>query len=190
MAEENSFFDTLGTIGTAVGFATNPVGASISMVGREIASKKSSQAELESETMPYNDPYSSGFGAMGTSNTVLAFGSQTVYEVENTSTTVANSPGFYRIFGTMFIKSGGTVASASISLDNGVASKEIYGFDANGFAALNDHSVTNYDFTVFLTTGESLIVNSSGVTVQFKGSVRQIADANGDLVNPSGFVPQ
>ena len=70
MAEEKGFFDTLGTIGTTLGFAADPIGASVSMIGREIASNKNSQAELESENMPYNDPYSSGFGSFGTSNTV------------------------------------------------------------------------------------------------------------------------
>lgn len=119
--------------------------------------------------------------------TALAFGSQTAYEVENTTTTVANSAGFYRIFGTFMIKSAGSAASGSIILSDGVTDKEIYGYDANAFAALNNATVTNYDFIVWLAAGESLIITSSATSVQFKGSVRQVADSLGVLQNPSGF---
>ena len=119
--------------------------------------------------------------------TSLAFGSQTVYEVENTTTTVANAPGFYRVFGTMMIKANSSAATGSIILSDGATIKEIYGYDANGFASLNDHSIDNYDFNVWLAAGESLQFTSSNTNVQFKGSVRQIADSTGVLTNPSGY---
>ena len=122
--------------------------------------------------------------------TALSFGSQTVYEVENATTTVADSPGFYRIFGTMMIKANSIVATGSIILNDGTSDKEIYGVDMNGFAAANDHSLHNYDFTVFLAVNDSLVVSSSNASISFKGSVRQTATVNGTLVQPSGFTPQ
>lgn len=70
MAEERGFFDNLSTIGNVVGFASNPVGATVSMLGQEIASNRSSQAELENENMPYNDPFSSGYGSFGSTPAV------------------------------------------------------------------------------------------------------------------------
>ena len=117
----------------------------------------------------------------------LAYGSQTAFEVENTTTTLASAPGFYRIFGTMNIKSNGGAHSGAFILTDGATPKEIYGFDSNAFAALNDHSVTNYDFNVWLDAGISLTVTSSAASIQFKGSIRQIANSEGSTVNPSGF---
>ena len=85
------------------------------------------------------------------------------------------------------IKANSSASTGSINLSNGLSSKEIYGYDALGFAALNDHSIHNYDFNVWLAAGESLQFTTSDTNVQFKGSVRQIADSLGVLTNPSGY---
>lgn len=117
----------------------------------------------------------------------LAFGSQTTFEVENTTTTLANTPGFWRIFGVMFDKANSGARSGTFILTDGSSNKEIWGIDSNGFAALNDMAVTSYDFVVYLAATESLTVTSSSTALQFKGSFRQVADNNGVLVDPSGF---
>lgn len=46
------------------------------------------------------------------------------------------------------------------------------------------------DVTVFLQTGESITATTSASSVFLSGSVRQIADVNGELQNPVGFNPQ
>jgi hypothetical protein len=43
---------------------------------------------------------------------------------------------------------------------------------------------------VFLDSGDSITGVSTGGEVIIAGSVRQVADLNGDIVNPSGFVQQ
>jgi len=37
----------------------------------------------------------------------LAFGSQTAFNIINTTTTIANSPGFYRVYGTSAVRGSG-----------------------------------------------------------------------------------
>ena len=41
-----------------------------------------------------------------------------------------------------------------------------------------------FDYIVFLKAGDSLKVKSSNAFAQIAGSVRQIADINGNLINP------
>jgi hypothetical protein len=46
------------------------------------------------------------------------------------------------------------------------------------------------ELTVFLGTAETIDVVSTGTNTTFQGSIRQVADVNGVLVNPVGFTPQ
>ena len=50
--------------------------------------------------------------------------------------------------------------------------------------------MTNFDFIVFLRSGDSVNAASNNTRAQMHGSYRQIADINGVLVNPGGFTPQ
>ena len=117
----------------------------------------------------------------------LAFGSQTAFEVEATTTDLANSPGFWRVFGTLNIKANSSAHSAAFNLTDSVSNKEIFGWDSGGFAASNDHSVTPYNFVIYLAAGQKLQAISSATSIQLKGSFRQVADNSGVLVDPSGF---
>lgn len=122
--------------------------------------------------------------------TAIAFGSQTAFNVTNTTSTLINTAGFYRVFGTAIrFYDGATNYSLSMSLSDGLSSKEILNFDtfATGTAG---YTQAMFDFVVFLDSGESLTATSSNVVVYLTGSTRQIATINGDLVNPSGFSPQ
>ena len=47
----------------------------------------------------------------------------------------------------------------------------------------------NVDFTLFVAAGESVIVRSGSAECVMIGSVRQLADINGTLVQPVGFNP-
>jgi hypothetical protein len=42
----------------------------------------------------------------------------------------------------------------------------------------------------YLQAGESLEAISGHITTNITGSIRQVADNNGTLVQPSGFFPQ
>ena len=121
--------------------------------------------------------------------TALAFGSQTAFEANNASTVVANTAGFYRIFaGVAKMSSTAATVQANFTMTDGVTTKTVWGLETPGFINSTDTDVV--DFVVFLGTGESISAVTDNADCFIKGSVRQIADVNGVLVNPSGFTPQ
>mgnify|MGYP001266738284 CR=1 FL=1 len=122
-----------------------------------------------------------GSGVRSDLQSALAFGSQTAFEVTGTTTTVQANTGFWRIFGVVNNNSTGI---CTVNLTDGATNKAIARYKA--LAETND---VPFDYIVFFNSGESMTVtaNSNG---NWMGSVRQIADINGVLVNPSGFTPQ
>ena len=115
--------------------------------------------------------------------TSIAFGSQTAFNVENTTTVIVNTTGFYRIFGVVSIYVN---SSASFSMSDGLSTKTILSY--SGIST--DVEQTPFDFVAFFAAGESMSVTSAGAGVIVAGSTRQIATVTGELVNPSGFTPQ
>ncbi len=114
----------------------------------------------------------------------FAFGSQTSFNIQNASTTVANTAGFWRI-----IAAGTTSGQVScrINLVNGVTTKRIWSIDSKGTSGLlNDY----IDIIVYLDSGDSVQGTSSSNNAVLNVSVRQIADTNGVAIDPSGFSPQ
>jgi hypothetical protein len=73
-------------------------------------------------------------------------------------------------------------------MSDGFSSKTIW--KQTALSNVSSYIAENFDFVVFLKSGESIsaVSDSSGAIIA--GSVRQIADVNGTLVNPSGFSPQ
>lgn len=117
--------------------------------------------------------------------TALSFGSQTVFQISNQTSTIANTPGFYRITAFMSTQQD-TVSSETnnFSLTDGVTSKEL--FEQIGGIASGGQS--NFvDFTVFLAAGESLTGTSGSTSSFIRGSSRQIALGDGTFVQPNGF---
>jgi len=119
--------------------------------------------------------------------TALAFGSQTSFSIKDETTTIADSPGFYRIFGA--IAGNGDTSQGlegKFDLRTGLTSKTIYGARfTNGVTA--GAFAISYDFVVFLASGESITGTSLSNLINIKGSSRQIATVSGTVVNPSGF---
>lgn len=120
----------------------------------------------------------------------LAFGSQTSVSVYNTTSTIINTTGFYRVTGVMTTGgNGGTAGSCTLRLKNGATTKNIYSFFSISHAAGQDSSQQNtIDLVIFLSTGDSL-EGTTNAQATMNVTYRQIADINGNLVNPSGFSP-
>ena len=121
--------------------------------------------------------------------TALAFGSQTVFSARGSNATLANSAGFWRVTGLMIItQSGAGARDGGLRISDGLATKDVWkGLVESGAAAGN--VFFECDITVFLRPGDSLIALATS-DVSFTGSYRQVADATGNLINPSGFTPQ
>jgi len=119
----------------------------------------------------------------------LAFGSVTAHSVSATTSTLINTTGFFRVFGAVsYDANASSSVVASFTLTDGSTNKIIY--SAVGQAPGDTGGVINYDFVVFLAAGESLTATGSTSAISLRGCSRQIADVNGNLVNPSGFVSQ
>lgn len=126
-------------------------------------------------------------GINETLQSALAFGNQTSFEVYNQTTTLANSAGFWRIFGVYSMFDGGAHNDDGLSLSDGSTSKRIFGIDKNGTTIGNDYNATvTYDFVFFLRSGDSMTA-TAGNRSNFLGSYRQVADVSGNLVNPTGY---
>ena len=121
----------------------------------------------------------------------LAFGSQTAFDVNNTTSTIVNTAGFHRITGAVSLGiDNAAVNDGSFSLSDGLSSKQIYEFSTVTFSSAEANFAFNlFDFNIFLDSGESLSCTAGDGCI-IAGSSRQIADINGNLVNPSGFTTE
>ena len=97
-------------------------------------------------------------------------------------TSLTTTPGFYLLYAA--IKSTGSTSSnlsVTFRIDDGSTTNNVMKVQVFGSQSFNQTFPV-----VFVNSGEELEVNcESGVTAEV--TVRQIADLNGNLVNPAGF---
>lgn len=119
--------------------------------------------------------------------TALAFGSNTNFDLTNTTSTVASSAGFYRITGSVGQQpTGSSSTNCFIQIDDGLAQKNVWESRSLNVAG-SQMTHMDVDYTVWLRPGDSLIIGANGGGATFAGSVRQVATSDGTLVQPSGF---
>ena len=117
----------------------------------------------------------------------IAFGSMTAWSCQNTTTALASTTGFWRIFGTATGTPSSSVGGElRFDMTDGVSTKTIW---AMNFRASADQPAVSesFDYIVFLAAGESISAVSSAVNFKSQGSYRQVATVDGTLVDPSGF---
>ena len=114
--------------------------------------------------------------------TSLSLSTVTSFDVENTTTTLINTTGYFRVFGT-FVGRTATSDNSRFTLTDGITSKIILQFTELGLSGENNQ-LGQYDFIVKLQAGESLTATSTTVNHILQGCTRQIADINGNLTNP------
>jgi hypothetical protein len=114
----------------------------------------------------------------------FSHGSITSFNVANTTTTIINTTGYFRVFGTCSgTFAGGSTTTCQITLGDGSTDKVIY--SQLGGVGFNSYFANNFDFLVFLKASDVVKVTSGGALLTFKGATRQIADISGNLVNPT-----
>ena len=107
----------------------------------------------------------------------LSLASITAHDVANATSTIINTPGYFRIYGTFV---GKTTSNNLITIDDGTTTKTLQEFNAlAGF-----HTFDQYDFIVKLEAGDSVKIVSTSIDGKFNAVSRQIADLQGNLVNP------
>jgi hypothetical protein len=116
--------------------------------------------------------------------TSLSLGSVTSHSVTNTTTTIINTPGYWRLFGGITILANTSNAGGSrFTLTDGTTSKVIKDFKLSASSAQGQQTIS-YDFIVKLEAGESLTITADTTSSTNRGCSRQLATVDGTLVNP------
>ena len=122
--------------------------------------------------------------------TALAYGSQTAFEVVNTSTEIINTTGFWRVVGVSSIESTSSQIESKFIMSDGVTPKDVWQHISPASGSPDSYTSIQFDLVFFLTSGETINISSNNTNSVVSGSLRQIADINGNLINPVGFTPQ
>ena len=108
----------------------------------------------------------------------------TSFNVSNTTTILVNTTGYFRVFGnTQLLNGASTQYNAEIQIDDGTTTKSIFKVISVTNSGLNNTS-TPFDFLIKLEAGDTLKAVSSGAFANLTGCTRQIADLQGNLINP------
>ena len=107
----------------------------------------------------------------------LSLTAVTSHNITNQTSTLINTTGYYRVFG---VQRSYDINIFSLSLTDGTTTKKLIEFSGTTGQTINDA----VDFIVYLRAGDSLTGTSSSSGGQFNGVTRQIADVDGNLVNP------
>lgn len=109
----------------------------------------------------------------------------TEFNFANSTVDLVTNTGFYRIIGSIFNVTGSTnTGSAKIQITDGVTTKTVFGVNFQASTGTGGIAYP-FDFIVYLKAGDILQGVSPKATDVFLGSTRQIADIDGNLVNPA-----
>jgi len=122
--------------------------------------------------------------------TALSFDDLTTFSITGGSSTIVSTPGFWRVYAMLEVQHpAGSSVDNALSINNGLSTKDIISTISDNFGQDNTISTNIVDIVVLLTAGDSL-VGSTTARNNLNGVVRQIADINGNLVNPSGYTSE
>lgn len=120
--------------------------------------------------------------ALNTSNTVVT--------VDNSSATIANTAGFYRIDYVANLHIGNSSSGlVNLLINDGLSNTQIWRYTFNTINAVANGVIAGH-LIVFLRSGDSLLSSSDTTDATLTTSTRQIADISGNLVNPTGFTSE
>ena len=112
--------------------------------------------------------------------TALSLNSVTAFSAIGATETLITNTGYFRVFGSMTSQTGGQ--AINFALTDGVTTKIIIQYNVQSSAGV---VVESYDFVVFLQAGQSLTATTGSSSQKLVGCTRQIADIDGNLINPT-----
>lgn len=104
----------------------------------------------------------------------------------NTTVTLINNTGFWKVDLTLS-NNINSAAEASVRINDGLATKIIWRAKQTGSSSSQGIAIDSETFFVYLRSGDSLELISNNPNYILAASYRQVADINGNLVNPLGF---
>ena len=115
----------------------------------------------------------------------LSHNSVTSFSVSNATTTIINNTGYWRVFGTLSGIDISNLDKCYMVLNDGTTDKIILDGNIVSIATnVGAKGIITFDFIVFLEAGDSLKVIANAANVKAAGCTRQLADIDGELVNP------
>lgn len=111
--------------------------------------------------------------------TAFSHNNSNIVETTNTTNTLITNTGYWRIFGVNSFTGAGV--SAIFLVDSAGTAKDIY--RNGGLAGYVDN--IPFDFNVFLSAGDELRVQTNATTITARVAYRQIADIDGNLIQPT-----
>lgn len=118
----------------------------------------------------------------------ISFDDATTFDITNTTSNIVSSTGFWRVIGSAQIESDGSnVKRAGLQITDGLATKIVWQVTNGLTFSGNKNYNAAFDLIIFLTAGDTLQGTCAATRGTIAGSVRQIADISGNLVNPTGF---
>lgn len=101
----------------------------------------------------------------------------TANTVNNTTTDLITTTGYFRVFGNIKVNGSG---DGEIKVTDGTTTKNIVRFSGSS----GNDTLLPFDFIVLLQAGDTLKATSSATTISINVTTRQIADLSKVLVNP------
>ena len=115
----------------------------------------------------------------------LNHGGVTTFSVGNTTSTLINTPGFFRCRG-VYLTS--YTSGAIFAITDGATSKTL--FNLRGLSATAENDKILLEFEVLLRAGDSLTCANTSTSALVIGTTQQLADINGNVTLPTGFTPE
>ena len=106
------------------------------------------------------------------------------------ATTLISNTGFWKVDLNFVGFPSNSPGTAEIFIDDGATTKDIWRITYGGAGAVTAAFTQNENFVVFLRAGDTLKASNTYAQQKLDVWYRQIADVNGNLVNPLGFTPQ
>jgi len=110
------------------------------------------------------------------------------FSVVNTTTTIINTTGFWRVLFNYSILGTGSDRNMEIFMNDGTTDKIVYQ-SRRPSSVINETTNVNEDLIFYIHTNHSLKVKSDDTQVECSGSYRQVADISGTATVPLNFTP-
>ena len=118
--------------------------------------------------------------------TAFSLTTASVFDISGSALTIINTTGYYRIFGNSVLVGGNaSTDNNGIRITDGTTNKKIFVHQIPA-TTVNPGSTVHFDFVVKVEAGNEVKAFSTGASTlaQLQGTTRQIADINGNLINP------
>lgn len=123
-------------------------------------------------------------------STALAFGNATAFSINAGTADVISGTGFWRLVGVLDCAYDGNNTTSSINIiDSTPTTQTVWQYRIATGVSGNHLIAINIDLILFLNSGEKISI-TAGTDSGISGSVRQVADINGNIINPVGYNPQ